>query len=422
MGEMASMIPLSGGQYNWVAILSPPWCSKFLSYFTGWMSIISWQSAFAGASFLGGSMIQGLARLNYSNYEPERWHATLIFYAIVVLSLIINTIVARLLPKIESVVLILHILGFFCVLIPMVYLGPHVSAKEVFANFTNAAGWSDPGLSFFIGLSTGMFAFIGCDAASHMAEEIENASTIVPTSMLASVILNGSLGFAMVIATLFCLRDAEAALHHPTGFPFIEIFLDATNSRAGTTAMASIVVMAMIFATIGCHTTASRMAWAFARERGLPGSGFLAKVESRSALPLYAIGLSTIVSLVLALINIGSSTTFHALISLTIAAFYSTFLLSAGILLHKRLTTPYGHIHYGPFRLGRLGVPIIILSILYSVIGFFFSFWPPSPRPTAVTMNWSVAVFGGTTIFSLVFWLIYGRKVYTGPLIEIELR
>lgn len=106
-------------------------------------------------------MIQGLGALNYSSYNPERWHGTLIFYAIVLLSLVVNTYLARLLPKIECVVLALHIMGFFCVLIPMVYLGPHVSAKDVFATFTNAAGWSHTGLSFFIGLSTGMFAFIG---------------------------------------------------------------------------------------------------------------------------------------------------------------------------------------------------------------------------------------------------------------------
>lgn len=72
-----------------------------------------------------------------------------------------------------------------------------------------------------------------------LAEEIEDASTVVPRSMLASVTLNGSLGFAMVIATLFCLRDVEAALSSPTGFPFIEVFLDATESRVGTTAMVS---------------------------------------------------------------------------------------------------------------------------------------------------------------------------------------
>lgn len=74
-----------------------------------------------------------------------------------------------------------------------------------------------------------------------LAEEIENASTVIPKSMLASVTLNGSLGFGMVIATLFCLSDAEAALKSPTGFPFIEVFLNATESRSGATAMVSLL-------------------------------------------------------------------------------------------------------------------------------------------------------------------------------------
>lgn len=34
----------------------------------------------------------------------------------------------------------------------------------------------------------------------------------------------------------------------------------------------------MVFATVGVLATASRMAWAFAREKGLPGSATLAKV------------------------------------------------------------------------------------------------------------------------------------------------
>ena len=125
------------------------------------MSIISWQAALAGATFLGATMIQGLAALNHPDYIPKRWQGTLIFYAIIALSVIVNTYLARILPSIESVVLVLHIVGFFCVLIPLTYLGPHTSAKAVFATFTNAGGWTNDGLSFFIGLSTSMFAFIG---------------------------------------------------------------------------------------------------------------------------------------------------------------------------------------------------------------------------------------------------------------------
>lgn len=122
--------------------------------------MIAWQAALASASFLGGTMIQGLAALNYPSYVFERWHGTLILYAIIFLSLFVNTYLARILPEIEAIVLLLHIIGFFVVLIPLVYFAPHGSAESVFASLTNESGW-DKGLSFCIGLSTSMFSFIG---------------------------------------------------------------------------------------------------------------------------------------------------------------------------------------------------------------------------------------------------------------------
>ncbi|KAL8651850.1 MAG: hypothetical protein Q9210_003024 [Variospora velana] len=420
MAELASMIPLAGGQYNWVALLAPKSCSKFLSYLTGWITVISWQAALASSAFLGGTMIQGLLVLNYDGYSMERWHGTLLFYAIILLSLFINTYLARLLPKIEGMVLIIHVVGFVCILIPLVYLAPHGTATDVFATFTNGGGWNTDGLAFFVGLSTSMFSFIGADAATHMAEEIEDASTVIPRSMLASIALNGSLGFAIVTATLFCLGDEEKALNSPTGFPFIEVFVNATGSKAGANAMTSIIITAMIFAAVGYLATASRMLWAFAREQGLPGSSLLAKVQSRTLLPLYSIGMTAIISLMLALINIGSTKAFNALTSLVIAAFYSSFSIAAAVLLYRKTTSKEPELVYGPFYLGRAGIPIIILSLAYSVIGIFFSFWPPSSTVDAVSMNWSVAVFGGVLLGSLVFWVLHGRNVYTGPRWEMS--
>lgn len=181
------------------------------------------------------------------------------------------------------------------------------------------------------------------------------------------------------------------------------------------------MIAAMIISNVGYLATASRMTWAFARENGLPGSHCLAKVEPRTALPLPCIVLSTIISLLLALINIGSSTAFTALTSLVIAGFYSTYLISCSVLLHKKLTTPASSIRYGPFSMGRASVPMIILAMAYSVIGIFFSFWPRSREVTAQTMSWSVAVFGGAVLFSLGFWFTYGRKVYTGPIVEVNM-
>lgn len=144
-----------------VAILSPPSCSKFLSYLTGWVSVIAWQAGLASGAFIGGTIIQGLLVLNHPDYVFQRWHGTLLFYAIVVIALFVNTYLVRMLPRIESIVLIIHIIGFFGILVPLVYFAPHGTPADVFSTFNNGGGWSTTGLSFFVGLATSIFSFIG---------------------------------------------------------------------------------------------------------------------------------------------------------------------------------------------------------------------------------------------------------------------
>jgi len=124
------------------------------------------------------------------------------------------------------------------------------------------------------------------------AEEIQNASVVVPRVMIATTVLNGILGFAALVAILFCVGDIEAAGKTPTGYPFIEIFYAATGSAGGATAMVCVILTLIFCATIGLIATASRMTWAFARDDGLPGSRWLAKAYSFN---LRSRGLSTFV-------------------------------------------------------------------------------------------------------------------------------
>ena len=126
---------------------------------TGWITIVAWQAGLASGAFLGGTSIQGLLVLNYPSYDFQQWHGTLLYYAIVAMALFVKTYLGRLLPKIEAMVLIVHVVGFFGILIPLVYFAPHGSTRDVFANFQNSGGWSTTGLSFFIGLTTSMLTF-----------------------------------------------------------------------------------------------------------------------------------------------------------------------------------------------------------------------------------------------------------------------
>ena len=111
-----------------------------------------------------------------------------------------------------------------------------------------------------------------------MSEEIQNANINVPRSIFVSMILNGVLGLAILLATLFGIGDIDAALDTPTGYPFIEIFTQASGSNAGGTGMTAVITIMVFAATIGFTATSSRMIWAFARDRGLPFSPFLSKV------------------------------------------------------------------------------------------------------------------------------------------------
>lgn len=112
-----------------------------------------------------------------------------------------------------------------------------------------------------------------------MSEEIRNPSLVVPRSIMLSVVINGSLGFAMVIALLFCIGNVDDALATNTGYPFMEIFLQATQSVSGAATMASIVTVLALCATVGILASTSRMFWSFARDRGLPGWRILEQVS-----------------------------------------------------------------------------------------------------------------------------------------------
>ena len=106
-------------------------------------------------------MIQGLIELLDVDYTPQLWHGTLLLYAILLLCILMNTGIGTALPKVETILLIVYVLGFFGCLIPLVYLAPHSNSKTVFTVFLNNGGWDSQTTSFFVGLSGNAFAFLG---------------------------------------------------------------------------------------------------------------------------------------------------------------------------------------------------------------------------------------------------------------------
>lgn len=88
---------------------------------------------------------------------------------------------------------------------------------------------------------------------------------------------SGRIGIS--VAILFSIGDVVSALKSPTKFPIIAVFHVATQSKAATTALMVALNSILVFGTFGALAAASRMAWAFARDNGLPFSDFFAHVS-----------------------------------------------------------------------------------------------------------------------------------------------
>ena len=418
LAEMASFAPTSGGQYHWVAMLAPKRYSNFISWITGWIATLGWNANTAAGVFFSGTMIQGLLVLNYPDYVYQRWHGTLLMWAALLVCVFVNTVAARFLPKIEGVILILHTLGFFAILIPLLVLARKADASFVFKQFANEAGWSSNGLAWFVGLISSNLPFVGYDGPCHMAEEVSNASTVVPWCMICTVLLNGALGFAICIAFSFSVGGPdglEAALASPTYYDYMEVFYSATKSLAGSSVMASILIALVTCASFGFLATASRQTWAFARDRGLPFSSYLSYV-GKSALPLRSVFFCAALTAAICLINIGSTVAFNAIVSITLAGLFISYMIPIILLIIKRLQGE--HVRMGPWTMGRLGLPVNIFSVIFLVISVLFSFFPPVTPVTLVTMNWSCVIFGGIVILGLIWYAVIGRKQYNGPILE----
>lgn len=109
----------------------------------------------------------------------------------------------------------------------------------------------------------------GADNIFKMSEEIRNPSMIVPRSLLAGLVINGTLGFAMLVALLYCMGDVDEALNANPSYPFMAIFKSSVGSTAGATVMVSIIIIMAFAATTGCLASTVSFSTSSTREPGI---------------------------------------------------------------------------------------------------------------------------------------------------------
>ncbi|EEH49985.2 uncharacterized protein PADG_06064 [Paracoccidioides brasiliensis Pb18] len=418
LAEMASMAPISGGQYHWVSEFASENHQKFLSYVTGWLSVLAWQAGAASGSFLTGNIIQGLLTVNRPNYESTAWRGTLLVFAMVALIYVFNIWMAQGLPMIQNLLLVIHVFGFLAVVVVLWVMAPHQTAKAVFTEFKNGGGWPSIGVSVLIGQLSAIYGSLSVDATAHMAEEVKDAGRNVPNAIAWGYITNGILAVIFIVTYIFSIPSVDDALKDPSTFPFIYVFRNAV-STSGLNALTSVILILVIASNISFNASAARQTFSFARDKGLPFSRWLSAVHPTKHIPANAILVSCLMSALLSLINLGSSAAFHAIISLNVAALMATYVVSISCVLYRRLTCPE-LLPHARWSLGPVFGPIInAAGLAYVVFALFWSFWPADRHVTVNNFNWSIVIFTCVVALSLVMYCVQGKKTYTGPVTTV---
>ena len=237
----------------------------------------------------------------------------------------------------------------------------------------------------------------------------------VPIAILGSVVVNGVLGFAYCLVLLFSLGDLDALLASPTGFPFMQLFENTTKSVAGGTILSLVVSLLAVAANAAGLTSASRTAWAFARDRAVPFDRYFAHVNEEHQIPVRMVVFISVLEALLGLLYLGSTTAFNAVLSMSILGMYASYLLPIIFMLVQRYRKNTS-IPRGVFRLGNVGGYIInIASILWLLFAMIFSTFPSYEPVNAKNMNYSIVVMSGWLVFGGVYYYTGGNHRYVEP-------
>jgi amino acid transporter len=313
LAELVAKYPTSGGIYWFSGKLGgPAW-----AWFTGWFNIIGLIAVVASVDYAcAGFMNTALAAykvnifgMNFADTEHILAETFVLFVLILALTATVNIFRTSLLARINNVSVWWHVIGV-AVIIVLLILVPdsHQSFSFVFGeriNNTGFEGGATSGLFFWvyvlpIGFLLTQYTITGFDASAHISEETHGASRNAARGVWTSIFYSAIIGWFVLLAITFAVQDPATISSVDNGFGAGSIFavLSTALTSSAFKAVLIICTVGQLFCGLACLTSASRMAFAFSRDRAMPGHRFLAKVN-QDGVPFNAvIGMAALALLI----------------------------------------------------------------------------------------------------------------------------
>lgn len=252
-----------------------------------------------------------------------------------------------------------------------------------------------------------------------MTEELADAKKDAPKAIIWAVWIGAVTGWIFLVVLCFCVQNIDNAATTPTGVPLFQIVYDATGSLKATLALMIFVTIISLVSLAFLFAQSSRVVFSFARDNGLPFSGFFKKVDKKRHVPTPSILLVLLINVALMSIYFGSITGFNTVLAISTEGFYLSYIMPVFLRIYRRISRDPSYqqkeLIGGEYTLGKAGMALNVLGLLYltfTCITFNF----PSVYPVnAENMNYTSAAVGVCILIAVVTWFTTGMKQYTGP-------
>jgi amino acid transporter len=420
MAEIASAYPTAGGLYYWASKLgSPAW-----GWFTGWFNLIGQIAVTAAIGY--GLATFGTVLLNYWFSYPNEKEYIYLLYAIVLLgALVLNLLKVSVTALLNSVSAYWHIAGVaFIVLVLIIVPDNHQSFGYVFGETINSTGFGTGSENFgsplfwyvfATGLLMAQYTITGYDASAHMAEETHKASRMAAVGMVAAVVVSVIVGWLLLLAMTFAVPSTAGALEN-IGI-IVPWIWSESMSQNWSEILLFIAVVAQFFCLTASVTSASRMLFAFSRDRAVPGHRLWRRV-ARNRVPHIAVIGICVASLLIMLPAIWNYLVGYLVgTGIAVIALYLAFIIP--VILRLRQGDRFQH---GAWSLGRHYKWIDGIAIVWVALITVVFLLPPykSSVPWEDGFSWEAAnyapvLMGGAIILFGGWYVLSAKKWFTGP-------
>ena len=443
MSELVSAYPTSGGIYWWAAKMG----GAKAGFFAGWLNLIGLVAVTASVAY-GAATFIDLTLSTFSEsfaggYSLNRVFIT--FIIVLALAALLNIFSGHLMAVMNNISVWWHVVGVAVIILILIF-GPdsHQSFGYVFGERFNNSGYgggSNDSVKYWFlvmpfGLLLTQYTITGFDASAHLSEETESASNAAAHGIWRSIAYSAIGGWLLLLAVLFAIPDDATGNPDNVGVGgggVAYIFTSVLDTNVAATILL-ISAVGQFFCTTACMTSASRMTFAFSRDKAIPGSAMWSKV-SASKVPANAVMLVAVVAGLITLpalveVNVAAPgapelivpTAFYAVVSVAVIGLYLAFLIP--IWLRWKMGdafVPGSWTNGSKYKwMNLVAVAEIAVICVYFVLPFVPGGVPFSDGFDWKFVNYAPVLTIGSLAVLAVWWSVSAKHWFTGPQVTID--